>query len=278
MPAYRFCRPDDIPKLVRAVNECYDVHFPGAERLTVERFRAEMKELGVWPSNSLVAMAGEEPIAVLIGTKRDREALVLRIGVRPGHQRRGHGGHLLASLGQKLAVLGPPRLVAEVPHDLPGAAEFFEAAGYEREASYVDWTRDAAQMDAVPDELAVPAAAAELVADDLLEIGDGVAWERSRETVAASCESLRGLAVATPERVEAGLLVRGEADVVAFGARTPENRELFLGFLLRALAGENRMVRIPKLSEGELPRAVLEGLGFEPGRRFARYAAAATPA
>jgi hypothetical protein len=237
-----------------------------------------MKELGAWPSNSLVAMAGEEPIAVLIGTKREREVLVLRIGVHPGHLRRGHGAHLLTSLGQKLAVLGPPRLVAEVPLDRPGAADFFAAAGYEREADYVDWTGDGAGMDPVPDELAVPAAAAELLADGLFEIGDGVAWERSRETVAASSESLRGLAIATPERLEAGLLVRGEADVVAFGARVPEERELFLGLLLRALAAGRRTVRIPKLAEGELPRAVLEGLGFEPGRRYARFAASATPA
>ena len=55
MPSYRFCRPDDIPYLVRAVNECWDVHFPEAPRMTVDRYREEMRTLDVWPSNSLVA-------------------------------------------------------------------------------------------------------------------------------------------------------------------------------------------------------------------------------
>lgn len=278
MPAYRFCRPDDVPKLVRAVNECYDVHFPSAEPLTVEGFRTEMKELGVWPSNSLVAMAGDDPIAVLIGTKREREVLVLRIGVRPDELRRGHGSHLLTSLGQKLAVLGPPRLVAEVPLDPPGAARFFSAAGYRREASLTDWTWNGAGAEPVPEELAVPVPAVDLLAEGVLEFDDGAAWERSRETADASSESLRGLAVVTPERMEAGLLVRGAGDVVAFGSRAPDQRELYLGLLLRALAGGGSPVRIPRLGDGEWPEKTLTALGFAPGRRFVRFGASAKPA
>ena len=136
MSSYRFCRPDDIEYLVRAVHECWDVHFPDAEPMTVERFRDEMKFLDVWPSNCLVASTDGGPVAVLIGTKRTFEVAVLRLGVHPGHQRQGHGLHLLTSLSQKLAVLGPERLVAEVPRSRPGAVELFAAAGYVREATF----------------------------------------------------------------------------------------------------------------------------------------------
>jgi ribosomal protein S18 acetylase RimI-like enzyme len=138
MVAYRFCRPDDIPMLVTAVNRCYDVHFPAAAPLTVDRFRREMREDRLWPSNCMVATAGDEPVAVVLGTKAPEEVRVQRIGVAPGHQRRGYGRHLLESLGSKLAVLGPPRLVAEVPADLDGAMAFFAALGWRKEERRVE--------------------------------------------------------------------------------------------------------------------------------------------
>jgi len=134
MVAYRFCRPDDIPMLVAAVNRCYDVHFPAAAPLTVDGFRREVREERLWPSNCMVATAGDEPVAVVLGTKAPEEVHVRRIGVAPGHQGRGHGRHLLESLGSKLAVLGPPRMVAEVPAELADARAFFAALGWHEES------------------------------------------------------------------------------------------------------------------------------------------------
>jgi ribosomal protein S18 acetylase RimI-like enzyme len=133
MVAYRFCRPDDIPLLVAAVNRCYDAHFPADPPLTIDGFRREMREAQLWPSNCMVATSGGEPVAVVLGTKAPSEVHVRRIGVAPGHQRHGHGRHLLESLGSKLAVLGPPRLVAEVPAGLGGALAFFAAIGWREE-------------------------------------------------------------------------------------------------------------------------------------------------
>jgi len=146
--AYRFCRPDDIPLLVSAVNRCFDVHFPAAAPLTVDGFRREVREERLWPSNCMVATAGDEPVAVVLGTKAPQEVHVRRIGVAPGHQRRGHGRHLLESLGSKLAVLGPPRLVAEVPAMLTEARAFFAALGW-REETTVESDEASAAADTV---------------------------------------------------------------------------------------------------------------------------------
>lgn len=283
MPAYRFCRPDDVPRLVRAVNRCYDVHFPGAPPLTVAGLRAEMKELDVWPSSSMVALAGDEPIAVLIGTRREREVLVVRLGVRPDHLRRGHGAHLVTSLGQKLAVLGPPRLVAEVPLDLPAAAAFFAALGYRREADFTDWTRLPGGAEPVPAELTVPVTVDDVADAGLLEPAAGVAWERARESLVGSKDAFDGLAIATPERLEAYVLARPRedaVDVVAASCRDPAQAEVYLGLLLRAVVGGAGAVtvRLPRLADGELPPAVLERLGFAPGRRYARFAVVARAA
>ena len=66
----------------------------------------------------MVAFSGSDPIGVLIGAKRPSGTLVHKIAVHPDHRRQGHGRHLLTSLGSKLAILGPPRMVAEVPETL----------------------------------------------------------------------------------------------------------------------------------------------------------------
>lgn len=284
MPAYRFCRPDDIPLLVQAIDRCYGVHFPGMPSMTVAAFRDEMKALGVWPSNCVLARQGEEPIAVLVGTKRPDAVLVSRIGVLPGHQRQGHGRHLLTSLGQKLAVLGPERLIAEVPEAMPEVAAFFRAAGYRAERRFVDWQRPPAPVAAVPDELAIPVSLDELVAQELLAEEADVAWERRAETLNGRKDALQGIAIATPERVEAWALcfpndADGTLDLLAVGCRDAGRRALFLDLLVRWLAGrESVSLRLPKLGEDELPADLLAGLGFVPGAAYLRYAATATPA
>ena len=98
MASYRFCRSDDIALLVEAHNACYRVHFPDLPRLTVEGFKQAIREIDLWTSSCMVALAGADPIAVLLATKREAEALVYRIGVHPDHPRQGHGRHLLSSL------------------------------------------------------------------------------------------------------------------------------------------------------------------------------------
>ncbi|MEM7351364.1 MAG: hypothetical protein AAF657_11195 [Acidobacteriota bacterium] len=284
MPSYRFCRPDDIPYLVRAVNECYDVHFPDEPPLTLERFRAEMKAIDLWPSNCMVASSDAGPIAVLIGTKRADEVSVLRIGLRPGHERQGHGAHILTSLSQKLSVLGPERLVVEIPRALPGAEPFFAACDYTPEAVYTDYLRAPAPVDPVPAELVMPTTVDELDDHGLLDIGSDVAWERRRETLLGRKEDdLEGFCIASPERVEACLLYREsddgkDIDIPALIARESPQRELFLGLLLRHLAGRcERPLRLPKLVEGEVPATVLTPLRFKAGAQYLRLASTATP-
>lgn len=284
MPSYRFCRPDDIPYLVRAVNECWDVRFPDAQPMTVERYRDEMKYLDVWPSNCLVASTDDGPVAVLIGTKRPTEVSILRVGVCPGHERQGHGEHLLTSLSHKLAVLGPERLVAEVPRALD-ALEFFAAAGYRPEATYTDYLRPDAPADPVPEGLVIPITVDELDDHGLLQIAGGVAWERRRETlVNRKKDEIEGIAIVSPECVEAFLLHRiaddaSSVDVVAAGARDAEQQELFFGLLLRHLVGETALpLQFPRLLDGEFPESVLRVWSFEAGETYDLVSAEATPA
>ncbi len=283
MASYRFCRPDNIPSLVRAINECYAVHRPRTLPMTVERFRAEMKSIDVWPSNSMVALSGTAAVAVMIGTKRPREVMVLRLGVHPDHLRQGHGSHMLTSLSHKLAVLGPERLIAEVPAAMADVGRFFESVGFRREATYTDYVREPATVESVPAEWVIRVSVDDLVDAGLLQPTPGVAWERAHETLVNCRSELQGVAFASPERLEAFLLYRptdgtASLDVVAAGGRDSEQLELFLSFLLRHLAGKNTLpLRIPKLADGELPSALLSTLGFKPCDRYDCYTITATP-
>ncbi len=133
--AYRFCRSDDIELLVGALNRCWSPYFPDEPPMTPAAFKRSIRDLQVWCSSCMVAFSGPDPIGVLIGAKRPSATLVHKIAVHPDHRRQGHGRHLLASLGSKLAILGPPRIVAEVDETLAPACELFSASGYVQEAT-----------------------------------------------------------------------------------------------------------------------------------------------
>ena len=296
MVAYRFCRPDDIPRLVDAVNRCYSVHFPTRPAYTVDELRREMKEVQLWPSNCMLATAGDAPVGVVLGTKRPSEVLVRRIGVAPGHQRQGYGAHLLGSLTQKLAVLGPPRLVAEVPAELPEAIAFFTGAGWTVETTLVDWERSFVPRPRLPQEAFVDVGVADLETAGLLD--PVVAWERQPEALAATAH-LEGVALCGAERLEAWALFRrrvyrgaaasagvgdgegpaGGADVLALGCADGANPEAALAMICARLedlvTGPLRLVAV---APGEHPEALLERLGFRVGSCAVRFAAEVVPA
>ena len=139
MSAYRFCRTDDIGLLVDALNRCWAPYFPDEPPMTPAVFKRSIRDLQVWCSSCMVAFSGSDPIGVLIGAKRPSGTLIHKIAVHPDHRRQGHGRHLLTSLGSKLAILGPPRIVAEVPETLALPASCSPPADTSEEAQLTDY-------------------------------------------------------------------------------------------------------------------------------------------
>src|SRR4029077_6587447 len=107
-------------------------YFPEEPPMTPAAFKRSIRDLQVWCSSCMVAFSGADPIGVLIGAKRASGTLVHKIAVHPDHRRQGHGRHLLDSLGSKLAILGPPRIIAEVPPAPAPAPGAFVASGFFR--------------------------------------------------------------------------------------------------------------------------------------------------
>ena len=215
MSSYRFCRTDDIGLLVSALNRCWAPYFPDEPPTTEASFKRSIRDLQVWCSSCMVAFSGTEPIGVLIGAKRPSGTLVHRIAVHPDHRRQGHGRHLLTSLSSKLAILGPPRIVAEVPEEFGAGRALFKACGYVEEAVLTDYVRSELRAngglnfssDDAAARFVIPVTVDDLAANGLLENPPPTCWQRSVETLMARKDEMTGLAVATDEGIEAYLLI-----------------------------------------------------------------------
>jgi len=285
MSAYRFCRTDDIGLLVDALNHCWAPSFPAEPLMTAAAFKRSIRDLQVWCSSCMVAFAGDEPIAVLIGAKRASATLVHKIAVHPEHQRQGHGRHLLTSLASKLAILGPPRIVAEVPGNLAAARALFAATGYSEQTTLTDyvWEAGLTRHEGSPrrdgDRVVIPVTVDDLAANGLL--GDQhsrAAWERSPETLLAGKHEIEGIAVASDERLEACLLYRKEAAEILVLRSFVEDEGTRLGMLLDQLPRRGiQTARFPKVGAAEVAAARLEALGFRHAGRHGLYGTTARP-
>ena len=279
MTAYRFCRSDDIELLVGALNRCWSPYFPDEPPMTPVAFKRSIRDLQVWCSSCMVAFSGSDPIGVLIGAKRPSATLVHRIAVHPDHRRQGHGRHLLASLGSKLAILGPPRIVAEVDEALAPACALFSAGGYVQEAALTDYVLDGDE-DAAPrtngvEGFVIPVTVDDLAANGLLEDAHPPCWERSVETFTARKDEIAGLAVASDERFEAYVLYLAGATAEILSLRTfvDDGGARLKQLLSRLTAQGMRAIRLPKVHPSEISKELLETLGFRQARAHRLYAA-----
>ena len=288
MSSYRFCRTDDIGLLVDALNRCWAPYVPDEPPMTPAAFKRSIRDLQVWCSSCMVAFADADPVGVLIGAKRASATLVHRIAVHPDHQRQGHGRHLLDSLASKLAILGPPRIVAEVSDGIDAARRLFSACGYVEEAVLTDYALACGDGQAVEEPLmgeggsfVIPVTVDDLAANGLL--GDGqpeVCWERSVDTLTARKDEIAGHAVASDERIEAYALyvVRAPAVEILALRELRKDDGTRLRRLLAQLRGQGMKAALfPKVHAREISLDVIEALGFRPVATHRRYAATLRP-
>jgi GNAT superfamily N-acetyltransferase len=275
MSAYRFCRTDDIGLLVDALNRCWSPYFPDEPPITPAAFRRSIRDLQVWCSSCMVAFSGSDPIGVLIGAKRPSGTLIHKIAVHPDHRRQGHGRHMLDSLGSKLAILGPPRIVAEVPERFDAACELFNASGYVEESLLTDYVLQTEENDApeIAQRFVIPVTVDDLAANGLFDEADPqVCWERSVETLTAKKDEIAGLAVASDERIEAYLLYVKDGEIVALRSFVDDGGAR-LKLLLDTGAVSGR--KFAKVHSAEISKESLAALGFRPAGVHRLYAAKA---
>jgi GNAT superfamily N-acetyltransferase len=280
LSSYRFCRTDDVSLLVESLNRCWSPYFPDEPVVTPASFKRSIRDLQVWCSSCMVAFSGSDPIGVLIGAKRPSGTLIHRIAVHPDHRRQGHGRHLLTSLSSKLAILGPPRMVAEVPEMLDATRGLFTASGYVQEALLTDYVLDRSVpsgrgITARVDGFVIPITIADLAANDLLGAAHPHScWERGVATLTARKDELEGLAVASDERIEAYVLFsRGE--ILSLRSFVEDDGARLMQLVSQLRARGMSTVLLPKVHPAEIPPERLEGLGFRAAGRYLLFAAQA---
>lgn len=299
MTAYRFCRSDDLALLAEAHERCRGPEDAAAAPLDRAGMKGLIRDIDLWSSSSMVALEGREPIGVLLGAKRERATLVAALRVHPGHRRRGHARHLLASLSSKLAILGPPRLVAEVPADRAAALALFEACGWRREERLVDLRRAppagpsstaaVARPVAPADGPIAPLSVEEALGSGLLA-GESAGWRRDPSAFARQAERLSALGFWSADRLEALVVHRAlhlrsgdsgsDLELLAVGAADGDLGWLGLRRLVAELEGRagGAALVVPRISPAEPAAALLAELSFHVRRELLRFAAEAEPA
>jgi hypothetical protein len=240
-------------------------------------FKRSIRDLQIWCSSCMVAFAGADPIGVLIGAKRPSGTLIHRIAVHPDHVRQGHGRHLLTSMSSKLAILGPPRIVAEVPEELAPARALFAACGYAAETVLTDYLLEPREPSGDRGSgYVIPVTVDDLAANGLLgEAFPVTCWERSVETLTARKDEIEGLAVASEEQLEACILYTKD-EILALRTFVEDD-----GGRLKQLLSEQPFkaaVRFSKVHPAEGPGGWLHSLGFRPAGKHLLYATTARSA
>lgn len=275
MTAYRFCRTDDMGLLAEAHVRCRGPEDAGEPALDRDGLKRLVRDLDLWCSSCMVAFEGRDPVGVLLGAKRPEATLVYALRVHPEHRRREHGRHLLTSLSQKLAILGPPRLVAEVPVEREGACAAFAACGWTIESRLTDWRRNAPLANGAPSqarEALAPITFADLAAADLLPGAGPRCWQRDLPALARHQERLSGLAFHSPDRIEAWALweeasAPGETHLWSVGAAPGSFGRIGLAVVLDEIGRRtgDAPLLLERAAPGELDADLLTELGFERG-------------
>jgi GNAT superfamily N-acetyltransferase len=275
--SYRFCRTDDVSLLVDALNRCWLPYFPGEPAMTPETFKRSIRDLQVWCSSCMVAFSGPDPISVLIGAKRPSGTLIHKIAVHPDHRRQGHGRHLLTSLSSKLAILGPPKMVAEIPEALTPTSALFAACGYVQEAVLTDYVL-ALSDEAAPwrvEGFIIPVTVDDLAANALLGEDQQLCWERSVETLTARKDEIAGLAVASDERIEAFVLYVKDGEILSLRSLVEDDGARLRQLFSQLGAQGMTTLRLKKVHPAEFSIGLIETLGFRPAGMHLLYAARA---
>jgi hypothetical protein len=277
--SYRFCRTDDVSLLVDALNRCWSPHFPDQPAMTPAAFKRSIRDLQIWCSSCMVAFAGADPIAVLIGAKRPSGTLIYKIAVHPDHCRQGHGRHLLTSLSSKLSILGPPKMFAEIPENLTPTSALFAACGYVQEAVLTDYVLERSIPSEGVEKYVIPLTVEDLVANDLLAgARQQVCWERSVETLTARKDEIEGIAVASDERIEAFVLHLKDGEILSLRSFVEDHGARLTQLLFQVSAQGAKTLRFQKVHPAELPTELMEMLGFRPTATHRLYAARARSA
>jgi GNAT superfamily N-acetyltransferase len=263
MPSYRFCRPDDLSLIIRATNACYLMHYPDEPAMTEERFKEHMTLFQVRPGNCMVALEQQQPVGVVVSTKRDYGVWIQALGCQPAFQRRGIATQLLEALVRKIAIQRAPLVTVDVPTTNSPALRFFEAGHFTVRGRYASYQGLLTKM---PD---IPGSIAAVLPPDLLAYytpfhTTPACWERNAESLAGYGTLPQGYAYYAQGTVQGYLIHRDNTILDLACAPQADVEQISAALLGHMCAAGWTHATLAKVPEGEPIGPVLVRLGFMP--------------
>lgn len=263
MPSYRFCRPDDLTLIVRAINTCYRMHYPDQPEMTEERFKEQMTLFAVRPGNCMVALERQQPVGVVVSARRDCGAWIQAVGCQPAFQRRGIATQLVEALLRKIAIQRAPVVTVDVPPDNIPAVRFFEALRFTVRGRYVSYQGLVPEARRSPGRIE-PVPAPDLLAHYTQFHSIPACWERTAESLAGYGALPQGYVYHVQGAVQ-GYLMHWDSTIldlaIAPQADAVQVSAALLGQMRTAGIGHASLAKVP---EGEALGPALTRLGFTP--------------
>jgi len=267
MPSYRFCRPDDLALIVRAINECYRMHYPDEPEMSEERFKAQMTLFDVRPGNCMVALERQQAVGVVVSTRRDYGAWIQAVGCQPAFQRRGIATQLVEALIRKIAIQRAPVVTVDVPIDNAPAVQFFEALNFTGRGRYVSYQGLLSRATGSTGSV-VPIPAPDLLPYYAPWHTASACWERKAESLAGYGALPQGYAYYAQDTAQ-GYLIHWDNTILDLAVAPDADAEQVSAALLGRMrdAGSSHAT-LAKVPEGEPIGPALERLGFTPVRDY----------
>ena len=267
MPSYRFCRPDDLALIVRAINQCCRIHEIGMPEMTEERLKEHMTLFAVRPGNCMVALERQQPVAAIISTRREAGAWIQTLGCQPAFQRRGIASQLVEALVRKIAIQRTEAITVDVPEDNDVALDFFQAVGFEERGGLVTLEGEPAGVSDPSGEV-VRVPAAELL--DSCEAFHTVpaCWERSADSLAGYGELIQGYACHANGAMQGYLLHQGSTILDLACAPETDAARVCAALLGRLHAAGVSRATFPKVNAADPLLDILQQQSLKPVRSY----------
>ena len=267
MPSYRFCRPDDLALIVRAINQCCRIHETNAPEMTEERLKAHMTLFAVRPGNCMVALERQQPVAAIISTRREAGAWIQTLGCQPAFQRRGVASQLVEALVRKIAIQRTEDITVDVPEDNDVALNFFQAVGFEERGRFVTLQGELG-VASDPSGEVVQVPAAELLESYEADHTVPACWERSADSLAGYGELIQGYAYREDGATWGYLLHQGTTILDLACAPDANAAQVSAALLGRLHAAGLSPLTLPKLNAADPLLDILQQRGLQPTNSY----------
>src|SRR5262249_29831084 len=102
-------------------------------------FKEQMTLFTVRPGNCMVALERQQPVGVVVSTKRDYGVWIQAVGCQPAFQRRGIATQLVEALIRKVDIQRAPVVTVDGPLANASAVQFFAAQDFTVRGRYVSY-------------------------------------------------------------------------------------------------------------------------------------------